>query len=50
LWVMVDQSRPGESGQAVKWSFCPNAVIMPLNGRDYDDEANETEPHAGLQG
>jgi hypothetical protein len=47
--VGMQQSRPGEFGQGDKWSFCLTAAMMPLNRRD-DDETNETEPHAGLQG
>jgi hypothetical protein len=43
------QSRPGESGQRDKWSFCLTAARMPRLRRDHD-EADETEPHAGLQG
>jgi hypothetical protein len=45
----LDQRWPRESGQSAKWSFRLNAARMPRIRRDHG-QANETEPHSGVQG
>ncbi|WP_414643281.1 Arm DNA-binding domain-containing protein [Bradyrhizobium barranii] len=44
------QSRPRNSAQGDKWSFCLTAGTLCLRIRSDNEQKNTPEPHTGLQG